>query len=98
MIVSYFIIYNYFRLIPPILTGIQARVQIEIQTKISYRKRSCLGFRFRYKILQSSCCDKDKNRLRKRGWAIRDRLVVPFGEEGRDKEINIQRETRCPGR
>lgn len=33
-----------------------------------------------------------KIELRKRGWAIRDRLVVPFGEEGRDEEINIYSE------
>lgn len=41
---------------------------------------------------------KIKIELCKRGWAIRDQLVVPFSEKGRDEEINIQRETRCPGR
>lgn len=68
-------------------------------TDLKSRAWNLFGIFFAIKrALQLSCCDKDKNRLRKRGWAIRDRLVVPFGEESRGQEINIQRETRCPGR
>lgn len=103
MIVSYFIIYSSFDSVNSDGYPIQVRIQIEIQTKISHRfKRACSGFStftiikyaYNYRVVM-----KIKIELRKREWAIRDRLVVPFeDEEGRDEEINIQRETRCPGR
>lgn len=98
LIVNYFIIYSS---LDSANSDTYPGYRLKYKRKLCRRcfDRSCLKFIFTVKhALQLSCCDEDKNRLRKRGWAIRDRLVVPFGEEGRDEEINIQRETRCPGR
>lgn len=37
---------------------------------------------FAIKYYNHRVVNKDENRLRKRGWAIRDRLVVPFRRRG----------------